>query len=171
MILVSQQSITMGTRIERCWSCDAITHIYNNMKMHAKFELFLINLKIICFRLHRGVEYECNVRTKSAWSSMGRSGQTLLGHYIDCFRCCTDHCTDANHWVSFGIHWNCWRQHCNVTNAANFLKKKNQIRLCVCCCRCAGACGGRSQPFDKKHDTCRRIFLGFLLIVVATGLM
>lgn len=45
------------------------------------------------------------------------------------------------------------------------------FRLCVCCCRCAGACGGRSQPFDKKHDTCRRIFLGFFLIVVATGLV
>lgn len=44
-------------------------------------------------------------------------------------------------------------------------------RLCVCCCRCAGACGGRSQPFDKKHDTCRRIFLGFFLIVVAIGLV
>ncbi|CAD7004191.1 prominin-like protein isoform X2 [Ceratitis capitata] len=45
------------------------------------------------------------------------------------------------------------------------------VGLCFCCCRCAGACGGRSEPFDKKHDTCRRVFLGFLLIVLATGLI
>ncbi|XP_055844370.1 prominin-like protein isoform X1 [Episyrphus balteatus] len=45
------------------------------------------------------------------------------------------------------------------------------IGLCFCCCRCAGACGGRSQPFDKKHDTCRRVFLGFLLICAATGIL
>uniref|UniRef100_T1GIW2 Uncharacterized protein n=1 Tax=Megaselia scalaris TaxID=36166 RepID=T1GIW2_MEGSC len=29
------------------------------------------------------------------------------------------------------------------------------IGLCFCCCRCAGACGARTQPFDKKHDTCK----------------
>lgn len=45
------------------------------------------------------------------------------------------------------------------------------IGLCFCCCRCAGACGGRSQPFDKKHDTCRRVLLGFLLICAATGIL
>ena len=45
------------------------------------------------------------------------------------------------------------------------------IGLCFCCCRCAGACGGRSQPFDKKHDTCRRFFLGFFLIVVASAMV
>ncbi|XP_037940754.1 prominin-like protein isoform X3 [Teleopsis dalmanni] len=45
------------------------------------------------------------------------------------------------------------------------------IGLCFCCCRCAGACGGRSEPFDKKHDTCRRVFLGFLLILLATGIV
>ena len=45
------------------------------------------------------------------------------------------------------------------------------IGLCFCCCRCAGACGGRSQPFDKKHDTCRRFFLGFLLLCVVSSMM
>ncbi|KAL9902269.1 prominin-like protein [Glossina fuscipes] len=45
------------------------------------------------------------------------------------------------------------------------------IGLCFCCCRCAGACGGRSEPFDKKHDTCRRVFLGFLLIILVTGIL
>ncbi|CAO1328869.1 unnamed protein product, partial [Diamesa tonsa] len=45
------------------------------------------------------------------------------------------------------------------------------IGLCFCCCRCAGSCGGRSQPFDKKHDTCRRFFLGFCLLVVASSMI
>lgn len=45
------------------------------------------------------------------------------------------------------------------------------IGLCFCCCRCAGACGGRSQPFDKKHDTCRRFMLGFFLLIVASSMM
>lgn len=45
------------------------------------------------------------------------------------------------------------------------------IGFCFCCCRCAGGCGGRSQPFDKKHDTCRRVMLGLLLILAATGLV
>ncbi|CRL08743.1 CLUMA_CG021257, isoform A [Clunio marinus] len=45
------------------------------------------------------------------------------------------------------------------------------IGLCFCCCRCAGACGGRSQPFDKKHDTCRRFLLGFCLLIVASSMV
>ncbi|XP_037906561.1 prominin-like protein isoform X5 [Hermetia illucens] len=45
------------------------------------------------------------------------------------------------------------------------------VGLCFCCCRCAGACGGRSQPFDKKHDTCRRVIWGTLLFCAATGLL
>ncbi|XP_070502019.1 prominin-like protein isoform X3 [Chironomus tepperi] len=45
------------------------------------------------------------------------------------------------------------------------------IGLCFCCCRCAGACGGRSQPFDKKHDTCRRFFLGFILLCVVSSMI
>ncbi|XP_070530882.1 prominin-like protein isoform X6 [Cardiocondyla obscurior] len=40
--------------------------------------------------------------------------------------------------------------------------------LFFCCCRCAGHCGARSQPFDKKHDHCRKIMLSFVLIGVAT---
>uniref|UniRef100_A0A8W7PG49 Prominin-like protein n=1 Tax=Anopheles coluzzii TaxID=1518534 RepID=A0A8W7PG49_ANOCL len=43
--------------------------------------------------------------------------------------------------------------------------------LCLCCCRCFGGCGGRSQPFDKKHDTCRRAILGFLLICSTSALV
>lgn len=45
------------------------------------------------------------------------------------------------------------------------------IGLCLCCCRCFGGCGGRSQPFDKKHDTCRRAVLGFLLICSTSALV
>lgn len=45
------------------------------------------------------------------------------------------------------------------------------IGLCFCCCRCAGACGGRSQPFDKKHDTCRRFLLGFMLLIVISSMI
>lgn len=45
------------------------------------------------------------------------------------------------------------------------------IGLCLCCCRCFGGCGGRSQPFDKKHDTCRRAILGFLLICSTSALV
>ncbi|XP_024890755.1 prominin-like protein isoform X7 [Temnothorax curvispinosus] len=40
--------------------------------------------------------------------------------------------------------------------------------LFFCCCRCAGHCGARSQPFDKKHDHCRKIMLSIVLIGVAT---
>ncbi|KYN06796.1 Prominin-like protein [Cyphomyrmex costatus] len=40
--------------------------------------------------------------------------------------------------------------------------------LFFCCCRCAGHCGARSQPFDKKHDHCRKIMLSIVLIAVAT---
>uniref|UniRef100_A0A182WKT3 Prominin-like protein n=1 Tax=Anopheles minimus TaxID=112268 RepID=A0A182WKT3_9DIPT len=43
--------------------------------------------------------------------------------------------------------------------------------LFLCCCRCFGGCGGRSQPFDKKHDTCRRAILGFLLICSTSALV
>lgn len=45
------------------------------------------------------------------------------------------------------------------------------IGLCFCCCRCAGACGGRTQPFDKKGDTCRRFFFGLFLICIASAMM
>jgi prominin 1 len=42
------------------------------------------------------------------------------------------------------------------------------IGLCFCCCRCIN---GRSQPFDKKHDTCRRFFLGLFLFIVWSAMM
>lgn len=45
------------------------------------------------------------------------------------------------------------------------------IGLCFCCCRCAGSCGGRTQPFDKKHDGCRRGFWGLLLILTTSLLI
>jgi prominin 1 len=45
------------------------------------------------------------------------------------------------------------------------------IGLCFCCCRCAGACGGRTQPFDKKHDTCRRFYLGFFLLIIVSSMV
>lgn len=45
------------------------------------------------------------------------------------------------------------------------------IGLCLCCCRCFGGCGGRTQPFDKKHDTCRRVLMGLLLICTTSSLV
>lgn len=45
------------------------------------------------------------------------------------------------------------------------------IGLCFCCCRCAGSCGGRTQPFDKKRDGCRRGFWGLLLIITTSLLI
>ena len=44
------------------------------------------------------------------------------------------------------------------------------VGLVVMCCRCGGACGGYQQPYDKKHDTCRRgcyTTVMILLLVVA----
>nr|CAD7399869.1 unnamed protein product [Timema cristinae] len=40
------------------------------------------------------------------------------------------------------------------------------VGLFVCCCRCAGRCGARSQPFEKKRDPCRRITLGIFLSAI-----
>lgn len=45
------------------------------------------------------------------------------------------------------------------------------IGLCLCCCRFFGGCGGRTQPFDKKHDTCRRVMLGLLLVCTTSSLV
>ncbi|CAK9834028.1 Prominin-like protein [Anthophora retusa] len=42
------------------------------------------------------------------------------------------------------------------------------VGLFFCCCRCAGHCGARNQPFDKKHDHCRKVMLSMVLIAVAT---
>ncbi|XP_058796560.1 prominin-like protein isoform X2 [Phymastichus coffea] len=41
------------------------------------------------------------------------------------------------------------------------------VALFFCCCRCAGHCGARSEPFDKKHDHCRKIMLSTVLILIA----
>ncbi|KAL1116056.1 hypothetical protein AAG570_005551 [Ranatra chinensis] len=43
--------------------------------------------------------------------------------------------------------------------------------LVFCCCRCAGRCGARTQPFDKRYDTCRRHFFAFLLSVITVLIM
>ncbi|XP_063917747.1 prominin-like protein isoform X2 [Zophobas morio] len=43
--------------------------------------------------------------------------------------------------------------------------------LCFCCCRCCGKCGARSQPFDKKHDLCKKIVLATILIALGTLLL
>lgn len=42
------------------------------------------------------------------------------------------------------------------------------IGLLFCCCRCAGNCGSRSEPFDKKHDHCRKVMLSTFLIILST---
>ncbi|XP_023289033.1 prominin-like protein [Orussus abietinus] len=43
--------------------------------------------------------------------------------------------------------------------------------LFFCCCRCTGRCGVRSEPFDKKHDHCRKVMLSVVLIGVATVIL
>lgn len=43
--------------------------------------------------------------------------------------------------------------------------------LCFCFCRCCGKCGARSQPFDKKHDLCKKIILATMLICLGTLLL
>uniref|UniRef100_A0A1B6EEW6 Prominin-like protein n=1 Tax=Clastoptera arizonana TaxID=38151 RepID=A0A1B6EEW6_9HEMI len=45
------------------------------------------------------------------------------------------------------------------------------IGLFFCCCRCAGRCGSRSQPFEKRYDPCRRHTHGFLLSGVTILIM
>ncbi|XP_046649503.1 prominin-like protein isoform X2 [Daphnia pulicaria] len=45
----------------------------------------------------------------------------------------------------------------------------------VCCCRCAGRCGAKEEPFEKRGDKCQRVilglFLGVLLLLVAFGII
>ncbi|CAH1986353.1 unnamed protein product [Acanthoscelides obtectus] len=43
--------------------------------------------------------------------------------------------------------------------------------LCFCCCRCAGKCGARTRPADKRRDLCRKVLLGAFLIALATGML
>ncbi|XP_014215519.1 prominin-like protein isoform X2 [Copidosoma floridanum] len=45
------------------------------------------------------------------------------------------------------------------------------VGLFFCCCRCVGRCGARSEPFDKKHDHCRKIFFSSLLIGASTCIL
>ncbi|XP_058975503.1 prominin-like protein isoform X3 [Musca domestica] len=76
---------------------------------------------------------------------------------------------ERNEWGDLVLHY--WPILLIVLLVAILVASMPIIGLCFCCCRCAGACGGRSEPFDKKHDTCRRVFLGFLLILLATGIL
>ena len=43
--------------------------------------------------------------------------------------------------------------------------------FCVCCCRCAGKCGGYPEHFDKRGDACRRVCLGVLLSIFTVAAM
>lgn len=43
--------------------------------------------------------------------------------------------------------------------------------LLFCCCRCAGRCGSRSQPFEKRYDPCRRHTHGFFLSSITIFIM
>ena len=46
--------------------------------------------------------------------------------------------------------------------------KQNCLGLLVCCCRCAGRCGGRpTSHYDKKSDSCRRLCTGLLMSLVS----
>ncbi|XP_036337632.1 prominin-like protein isoform X2 [Rhagoletis pomonella] len=76
---------------------------------------------------------------------------------------------ERNEWIDLIKHY--WLIWLIVLLVGLLIVTMPVVGLCFCCCRCAGACGGRSEPFDKKHDTCRRVFLGFLLIALATGLL
>ncbi|XP_054732946.1 prominin-like protein isoform X1 [Anastrepha obliqua] len=76
---------------------------------------------------------------------------------------------ERNEWIDLIKHY--WLIWLIVLLVGLLIVTMPVVGLCFCCCRCAGACGGRSEPFDKKHDTCRRVFLGLLLIILATGLL
>ena len=43
--------------------------------------------------------------------------------------------------------------------------------FCVCCCRCAGKCGGYPEHFDKRGDSFRRVSLGILLSTFVVAAM
>lgn len=40
------------------------------------------------------------------------------------------------------------------------------VGFIFCCCRCSGRCGGRSQPFEKRRDRCKRIGFGIVLSAI-----
>lgn len=126
-------------------------------------------------RLHPSrQQFQCDNGTENAWpSAMDWTCQILLANTFGGFDLRLDYCTDANHRVKrlTLIFRNKKKSLSPICEQINLTWLSSRNSLCVCCCRCAGACGGRSQPFDKKHDTCRRVFLGFFLILVATGLV
>lgn len=76
---------------------------------------------------------------------------------------------DNNEWLDLAKHY--WGILLIVCFSTLLIVLMPIIGLFFCCCRCAGACGGRSQPFDKKHDTCRRVILGVLVFCVATAIL
>ena len=43
--------------------------------------------------------------------------------------------------------------------------------FCLCCCRCAGKCGGYPEHFDKRGDAFKRVSLGILLSIFVIGAM
>jgi prominin 1 len=40
------------------------------------------------------------------------------------------------------------------------------VGFIFCCCRCSGRCGARSQPFEKRRDSCKRIGFGIMLAAI-----
>jgi prominin 1 len=72
-------------------------------------------------------------------------------------------------WMGLGLHY--WWLGVVVLCALLLGAALPLVGLLFCCCRCAGRCGARSQPYDKRYDTCRRHFYAFLLSVTTVLIM
>ncbi|XP_050546722.1 prominin-like protein isoform X2 [Daktulosphaira vitifoliae] len=67
----------------------------------------------------------------------------------------------SNDWPKLVSHY--WASASVLMAGLVFAVLMPLIGLTLCCCRCAGGCGSRSQPFDAKYDSCRRQFYGIIL--------
>ncbi|XP_050421602.1 prominin-like protein isoform X2 [Adelges cooleyi] len=67
----------------------------------------------------------------------------------------------SDEWPTLVTHY--WASASVLMGGLVFAVLMPLIGLTLCCCRCAGGCGSRSQPFDAKYDSCRRQFYGIIL--------
>ncbi|RZF46662.1 hypothetical protein LSTR_LSTR002525 [Laodelphax striatellus] len=72
-------------------------------------------------------------------------------------------------WRAFVSHYGVML--CVIGAACLFVVVMPVAGLLFCCCRCAGRCGARTQPFDKRYDPCKRHTIGFLLSGVTILIM
>lgn len=70
------------------------------------FHKIFANFHFISHRIHRSVQYECDIWTKGTKSWMGGFGETLLGPSVSCTHSSTNYRIDANHRVNRQMHRN-----------------------------------------------------------------